>query len=284
MTYILQDVYNELRSAFRGVGIETPDIDARLLICHFADISKEDFLTNNTLEISSGKYAAITLAMQERLSFKPVSKIVGEKEFYGRLFFATENTLDPRPETELIVDAVLERTQKDEIFTILDVGTGTGCIVLSILAERPNAIGFASDVSMSALVVAQNNAERLEITNRIYFIQASWLDAIEGQFDYLVSNPPYIRSEEIPLLAPDVRNHDPILALDGGKTGIYPYKKLLEKIKNVLKHQGRAFFEIGEGQISDIERLVADVPSNLERIIPDIAGIPRVVDISNGDK
>ena len=284
MSYKLRNVYDEVRTAFRKKGLETANVDARILICHYAEISKEDFVANDTLEITSGKYAAIILAMQERLTFKPVSKIIGCKEFYGRAFVVTGDTLDPRPETELIVDAVLEKTGKDDVFTFCDIGTGTGCIALSILAERPNAIGFATDICLNALTVAKENGDKLELSNRIFLIQTNWIDGINAQFDYLLSNPPYIPTKEIPLLAPDVRNHDPILALDGGSTGIYPYKKLLEKIKFVLKPQGHAFFEIGKGQIPDIERLVADVPSNLERIIPDIAGIPRVVDISNGDK
>ncbi len=163
MSYTLRNVYNEVRAAFREKGLETANVDARILICHYAEISKEDFVANDTLEITSGKYAAIVLAMQERLAFKPISKIIGYKEFYGRKFIVTQDTLDPRPETELIVDAVLQGTGKHDAFTFCDIGTGTGCIALSILAERPNAIGFATDISLNALTVAKENANKLEL-------------------------------------------------------------------------------------------------------------------------
>lgn len=284
MTYTAQSVYQELRQAFREEGVESPDTNARILICHYCDISKEDLLAKGESEISTGKYAALQLAKSERLAGKPVSKILGQKEFYGRFFHVTEDTLDPRPETEILVECVLKQTEGDEAFTVLDAGTGTGCIPVTLLLERPNAFAVASDMSWEALLVAKRNAEIHGVADRIAFVRADWLDAFQAEFDYLISNPPYIPSKEIPLLGEEVRNHDPILALDGGNEGLNSYKKLLEKINFVLKRGGRAFFEIGKGQISDIERLVAGSPANLKRIIPDIAGIPRVVDISYGDK
>jgi release factor glutamine methyltransferase len=213
---------------------------------------------------------------------------MGYKEFWGLRFDLNDHTLDPRPETEILVEHVLNWVSENDLqnkpIRILDLGTGTGCIPITLLTELPAATAIAADLSQDALDMAQQNAARHDVAGRIAFQKSNWFSNIDGQFDVIVSNPPYIDSNDVPNLHPDVQNHDPILALDGGKNGIEPYEIIFSSLKNFLKPGGAAFFEIGAEQCGYITRLSEKTMSRIEAIYPDLAGIPRVVQITCGDK
>ena len=280
----LSDLYGEACLTLKSAGIENPRLDARVLIREVAGLSDIDFLDSKNIKLDRAQIEKITSAINERRCGRPVSKILGFKEFYGRDFKVTEDTLDPRPDTEVLVDAVLERTKVEDTFTLCDLGTGTGCILLTILAERPNARGVAVDISAAALDVAKHNASNMGALDRVKFIKSDWLDRVSEKFDIIVSNPPYIESDVIPQLSPEVRNHDPILALDGGEKGLNSYEKIISQCHHNFFSHGNLFLELGKGQLPRIKRLVEKHDATLKAVYPDLSGIARVVEISYGDK
>jgi release factor glutamine methyltransferase len=282
---ILSDLYRANIQLLKEAGVETAALDARLLMQHVLELGQADFITANNHEIVKEKAQEIAKLISRREEGEPVSKIIGIKEFYGRDFITTNDTLDPRPDTETLIDQALKWANgQGKPLSILDLGTGTGCILITLLLELEGAKGTAVDVSPEALEVAKRNAEKHGLDDFVTFFESNWFENVTGKYDLIVSNPPYIPNPDIESLAKEVRNHDPILALDGGEGGINPYKTILSQIKTFLKPEGRAFFEIGYNQQDDITRLIEESESRLVGITPDIAGIPRVVEISIGEK
>ena len=260
------------------------DVEARIILEDIARIEWSDLITASEQEMPAPVIETIQTILNERAGGKPLSKILGYKEFYGRNFKTNEHTLDPRPETEILIEKSLTFLKGTPNPKILDLGTGTGCIPITLLSERPDATATAVDISKDALAVARHNKETHAQQDRLTCIQSNWFESVEGQFDVITSNPPYIDSNAIPNLAPEVKNHDPILALDGGKNGLEPYEIIFSNIKNHLNPQGRAFFEIGYDQCGYIARLAEKYRIRVEATHLDLAGIPRVVEISCGDK
>ncbi|MFN4144148.1 peptide chain release factor N(5)-glutamine methyltransferase, partial [Aestuariivirga sp.] len=191
--------------------------------------------------------------VERRAGREPVSRILGEREFYGRPFRVTPDVLDPRPDTETLVDGALRLVPANA--RLLDLGTGSGAIIVTLLAERPDASGVATDISPAALAVARENAERNGVLPRLDFAQGSWFGPVSGRFDLILSNPPYIPAAEIPRLSPDVRNFDPVLALVGGNDGLTPYRELAAGASAHLVENGRVLVEIGAGQADQVEAI-----------------------------
>ncbi len=281
---MLKALYKELLTAFQNNGIDTPELDARYILQERCAIDWSDLITNPAKQIPQNQIDLAKKDMAERLSGKPLSRIYGAREFWGAAFKVTQDTLDPRPDTETIIDLALQRFPIDSSLDILDLGTGTGCILIALLREFKNANGIGVDISQGAIDCARQNALRNDCDGRTEFLHGSWLTPVLGSFDLIVSNPPYIKSAVIPDLSAEVKNHDPILALDGGADGLTPYKIIFPQLKSVLKNDGIALFEIGYDQEKDIMRL-AEESGFAQRIVHlDIAGNPRVVEISCGDK
>ena len=210
----------------------------------------------------------------------PLTKLLGKTEFWGRPFHVNEHTLDPRPDSETVVEIALShfkgRTQPK---MILDLGIGTGCLLLTLLMEFPGAIGIGVDKSFDAISVARDNAKALGVESRAYFMQGNWQTAMNGKFDLIVSNPPYIRSDVIPTLDKNVQNYDPMLALDGGKDGLQAYCDIFATLHEYVHKDTISLFEIGFDQQEDIERLSEKYGFLLRCVHHDLAGKPRVVDI-----
>ncbi|RYE88106.1 MAG: peptide chain release factor N(5)-glutamine methyltransferase [Hyphomicrobiales bacterium] len=215
-----------------------------------------------------------------RLRGEPVVRILGEKEFYGLPFTLGGATLVPRPETEMLVARGLEILEGRQHKAILDLGTGTGCIAISILVESPPAHGVAVDLSPEALVTAQHNADRHGVDKRLSLRKGSWfspLQAGEG-FDLILSNPPYIASAEIDELAVEVKEHDPRLALDGGADGLEPYRIILAEVRKWLKPKGAVLVEIGSTQGFAVSALFYKAGLRDVVVHKDLAGLDRVVE------
>lgn len=260
------------------------DLEARWIIEKRTDFTLSDLISNPDVEISEQHLAQINHDVLRRLTGEPLTRIYGEAEFWGLKFGLSAETLDPRPETELIIELAIKRFAKDEPLKILDLGTGSGCILISLLTEFPNSSGIGSDVSKGALNQASKNAVLNGVDSRIQFVCGSWLETIDSQFDLIVSNPPYIAKSVIPTLSREVNQYDPILALDGGAEGLNPYIEIFPKIKNYLSPRGIALFEIGYDQEMSVMRL-AEKSGFVQRCVHmDYAGNPRVVEISCGDK
>jgi len=267
---ILGDLYQQSRK-------RVDSLDARLLICHALGLSQEQFLLQKERPLCEEEKAAIEALVAQREKGRPVAKIIGKKEFYGREFTTTEDTLDPRPDSETLIEAVLKNTDPQKPFRMLDLGTGTGCLILTLLAERPLASGIAVDVSDKALAVAKKNAVKIGVEDRVVFIESDWFAEVVGMFDVVLSNPPYIPSGAVASLDRDVRDFDPHGALDGGADGLDPYRVILAGIKNHLKPEGMLAFEVGHDQAETVAQMLED--SGFERVSRhlDLGGINRIV-------
>jgi len=270
MTTTIDHIYKELRE-------KLSDIEARIILKERAGIDWSDIIANPSREIET---TAVMKDMAERVEGKPLSKIYGKKEFWGMEFATSENTLDPRPDSETLIEVALKHYKdKEPPKTILDLGTGTGCLLISLLCEFPNAQGIGIDLSDHALEIAQKNAESHGLATRCELIKGEWTANLDGKFDLIVSNPPYIASNIIPNLEKEVKNYDPILALDGGSDGLQAYKDIFSDLNRVLNDDGIALFEIGFDQADDMRRLSEEYKIRLGDIYPDLAGNPRVVDM-----
>lgn len=237
----------------KEAGCDTPDLDARLLFQAATRLSREDIILDPGRKIPEEEIRHFEAAIMRRMGREPVSRILGEREFYGRRFRVTLATLDPRPDTETLVEAALALMPAGA--RLLDLGTGTGAIAVTLLAERPDATAVATDLSQEALGVARENAERAGVAQRLRLIHGSWFAPVTEVFDIIVSNPPYIPSDDIAGLSPDVRNFDPVLALAGGADGLDPYRAIAPRAASHLAADGHLLVEIGAGQAEQVEAI-----------------------------
>ena len=244
---VLRRATAELRQA----GIDQAGNDGRRLVAAVLGLSGAQVLSQPERRLSPEQAERLDRCIARRRNREPVSRILGEREFYGRSFAISPATLDPRPDSETLIEAVLERVRREGWLAaplrILDVGTGTGCLLLTLLCELPNAIGIGTDISEAALAVAGDNARRLGVEDRAQWLMRNGLQGIGGRFDILVSNPPYVRTGEIGGLDAEVRCFDPWLALDGGDDGLDVFRRLIPGIPSVIP-DGWIVLEVGHDQ------------------------------------
>ena len=278
-------VYRELAESFRRAGLYSPHLDARLLVCNACDMSHEAFIAEPARWVSAVELARLEIMTERRLRREPVSRILGQKEFWSLPFIIGSATLDPRPDTELVVECVMEIVREcaalESDLKVLDLGTGCGCILLSVLRELKQASGVGIDRDELALRTAANNARALGVADRASFAAMDWLSGLAGAFDIIVSNPPYIRRETIPRLAPEVALYDPEHALDGGRDGLAAYRAIVPVLKDIIAPRGWVVLEVGETQAEIVLEMMnangfaagADLPA----IHHDLSGHARVV-------
>lgn len=235
------------------------------------------------LNLSSTEIDTLKKYIDEYLAGKPVSKIIRESCFYGYNFYVNEDVLDPRMDTEILVDAVIHDFKNHtKPLTILDICTGSGVILLTLLKELPNSSGIGLDISDKALYVAKKNCNNLNLSKRANFIQSDFCNTINNKnyfskFDIIVSNPPYIKTKDIQNLDKSVINYDPLIALDGGKNGTDAYLRILSEIGQFLKHDGKVYFEIGYDILNNVKQIVSESEFSLQKIIKDLHNIDRVL-------
>ena len=265
---------------------DTPKRDIQLLIQHVLKLSASELALSRDLSLTQEQINQLLPVLERRHLGEPAQRIIGEWEFWGLPFYLSEDTLIPRPDTETLIEAALayfkQRGTEPEL--ILDLGTGTGCIPIALLHEWKNTQAIAVDLSQNALETAKRNAVRNNVSDRIDFIQSNWFENISGKFDLILSNPPYIASGDIPSLMPEVRNFDPILALDGGEDGLQAIHMILDSLPSALKNEGIAFFEIGYDQSSKVMNLIKNSGLDVTNIHCDLGGKERVIEFTNGDK
>jgi release factor glutamine methyltransferase len=283
-SHSIQDAFVAAASVLRQAGIKTPELDARLLLCHAAGLSHEAYVARAREALAPEVAASFEASVLRRAAREPVSRILGSREFYGREFLVDRHALDPRPDTETLIEAALDlvarAASRGRPLKLLDLGTGTGCILITLLAELPHARGVGTDISGAALKLAAANAGRLGVADRARFVAADWLDGVEGCFDLILSNPPYIASAEIATLAREVADHDPRLALDGGPDGLDAYRRIAASAGQVLAPTGRILVEIGSGQAEAVARIFRGAGLSLDpegSVGRDFAGRPRLV-------
>lgn len=254
-------------------GISEAKSDTLLLLDGICHVTRNDILLHGEAALSDELAQAFTEALTKRCERIPVQYITGVQNFMGLDFAVNENVLIPRFDTEILVEEVMK--QLHDGFSILDMCTGSGCILLSLLHYSNHCTGVGVDVSEGALSVAKQNCEKLGLTAS--FLQSDLFEKVGGTYDIIVSNPPYIRSDVIPTLMEEVKGHEPLLALDGTADGLYFYRKIIEESPKYLKRGGMLFFEIGYDQGEDVSRMMEEKGYKNVQVIKDYAGLDRVV-------
>ena len=277
----VSEALNLLAQAFRTAGIEDADVDARLLVGHALHLDRARLIAQSDRILEAREINMISALAARRLQREPVSRILGQKEFWSIALAITPDVLVPRPETETVVEGALDFVVRGglrmEKLRILDIGTGSGALLLALLRELPNATGIGTDISTGALKVARENAARCGLEGRCTFLVCDIASVVEGPFDLLVSNPPYIAHDEITSLAPEVKNYDPTVALDGGDDGLAAYRAIAADAKRLLAPGARMFVELGAGQEAAVRDLFTNVGLTAGTARTDLAGIPRVL-------
>lgn len=272
------EVLREARARLAAAGCDQPALDARLLLEAAAGLSHSDIAAEPLRLVNDGAQAQFASLVARREAHEPVSRILGFREFYGRRFRVSPAVLDPRPDTETLIGEALKAMKPG--CRILDLGTGSGCIIVTLLAECVTCMGVATDLSASALAVARDNAEVLGVSGRLNLVQGNWLAPVEGRFELIVANPPYIPAGDIAQLAPDVRDFDPRGALDGGADGLDAYRRIAAEAGDHLAPGGRVMVEIGAGQAEAIMAVFRDHGLVLQEVARDLGGHVRCLGFS----
>jgi release factor glutamine methyltransferase len=275
-------VRRALAARLKSAAIDSAELDARLLTGHALGLDLTGIITSAQRQLTPDESARLEDFTHRRLAGEPVARILGEKEFWGLSLQLSPATLVPRPDTETVVELALQLLRGggdlDRPLRIADLGTGSGAILLALLSELPAAEGFGTDVSEAALQTARANAARTGVGGRATFIACNYASGLVGPFDLIASNPPYIRSADIAGLAEEVRNHDPMAALDGGADGLDAYRALIPQAAGHLAPGAALVVEAGQGQSGQIETLMTAaglMPATAPKA--DLAGIPRAV-------
>lgn len=265
---LLHPVVQTLRQA----GVSGPERDAQRLLAHALNMPLGKLITCDGVELSADQKKKFQAMITARARRQPVSQIIGHRAFYGRDFKVTPDVLDPRPETECLVHEVLQQNPAH----VLDLGTGSGAIGVTIALEQPGTQVTCTDISATALAVAVQNAKRLGAQN-IYFVETDWAAKVTGSFDVIVSNPPYLAPSEIDDLDPEVRDFEPHVALLGGQDGLECYRTIMEQSLRLLVCGGWLMLEIGWTQSQQVRQLAEEKGYGNIKIIPDFDDTPRVI-------
>lgn len=272
------DLLNAATKVLGEAGHETPKLDARLLLQHVCGVEHAGLISQMGELVSKVDADAFSKLIEARATGRSVHRIIGHREFYGHSFELSSDTLEPRPDTECLIERVLaDRAEFGPSPRFVDIGTGSGAIAIALLKALPEAKAVASDISIGALETAKLNADALGVSRRIEFVQSNYLDSLKGPFEFLVSNPPYIVSAEIAKLESEVRDWDPSIALDGGVDGLDAYRAILKSAGAVLKPGGKLYLEIGYDQVTDLQALSASYGLGFGGLTYDFGGQPRVV-------
>ena len=277
----LSEALQLVAQTFRAAGIEDADVDARMLAGHALHLDRARLISQADRVLEAREVNAISGLAARRLKREPVSRILGRKEFWSLALAVTPDVPVPRPETETVVEGALDFVVRGglrmEKLRILDIGTGSGALLVALLNELPNATGIGTDISRAALEAARINVTQFGFESRCSLIACDMAAGVEGQFDLVVSNPPYIARGDIASLAPEVRDYDPILALDGGGDGLAAYRSISADAKRLLAQGGRLFVELGAGQEPAVRKLFTNAGLAVGLARNDLAGTPRVL-------
>jgi len=251
-------------------------LDSEILLSKTLKKTRESILINLDQKINKKKISVFKKYLQRRSNNEPIAYILEEKEFWSKKFYVNKGTLIPRPETELLVDKILKIFNEKKI-SILDIGTGSGCIIVSLLSSLKKCSGIGIDISKNAIFIAQKNALKYKLSKRVKFLNKSLENVFSKKFDLIVSNPPYIDRKDIKNLSDDIKKYEPILALDGGNDGLDLIKKVIYKSKHILKIKGMLALEIGNEQIKKVSKLLIDNNFRINHVIKDYKNNARCV-------
>ncbi len=258
----------EIIATLIQAAIPSPRLETNIILKFFAP---------NYPLITPEEKEKIAEALRRRQNHEPLDKIIGKKEFYKSTFKVSCNVLSPRPDTEVLVENALKLIEDNKSYCILDLGTGTGCILLSIIKERPYCQGIGVDISLKAIKIAEENAREIGITKAVRFINKDWNNLVLSNVDMVVSNPPYISKAEIENLSKDVKDYDPLLALDGGEDGLQCYRDIARKTSDFLKDKGYILLEVGYNQAEAVKNIFIKQGFKFIAVKKDLGGIDRCV-------
>lgn len=279
------DYLKEGTQALRRHDVANPRLDAQILMAHAIGDNRLVLLTDPDRTLRAEEAEAYQQMIERRCQHVPVSHIVGYREFWSLTLRVNRDVLDPRPDSETLIETVLDHiAEKSAALSLLDLGTGSGCLLLALLYELPEARGTGVDISRAALDVANSNAAALGLSDRARFLHGDWALGLSGPFNVIVTNPPYIPAKEIVSLAPEVAQHEPIVALAGGGDGLESYRRLIPQIPRLLNADGLFATEIGQGQAEAVSVILRDCGMAIEGLYNDLAGIPRCIIAKVGPK
>ncbi len=262
-------------------GVGNPRLDSRLLVSHVLGVTPTQLFSYPETPLNMVQLDQLEILAQRRANHEPIARILGQREFWSLNFKIDKSTLVPRPDSETLVEAVLQCIKNRATpLSILDLGTGSGCLLLALLSELKLACGLGVDLSEQALKIAKKNAKYLNLEARVQFQRSNWFEDIGGKkkpFDIIISNPPYISDDDIPHLEPDVLKFDPHVALSGGYDGLNAYREIMPKIQEFLAFDGIVAIEIGIDQAQEVIRYGEANGLQLEQVLKDIAGLERVL-------
>jgi len=269
------------RSRLEAADLPDAALDARLLVEHFSGTTRTQSITDPQMPIARSVVEAVEAALARRLAGEPAHRILGYREFYGLRLFLSAQTLEPRPDTETLVDAVLPFVtaiaEREGECRVLDLGTGTGAIALALLSAVANAKATGVDLSEDALATASRNARHLGMADRFTALRSDWFEKVSGRYHLIAANPPYIPTRDIGNLQEEVRDFDPRLALDGGADGLDPYRVIAARAAGFLESEGRVAVEIGYNQRSDVAGIFVDAGYRVSGSFADLGGNDRVL-------
>lgn len=273
----IKQIFYKYKSLLKQNNIDTYSLDVDLLLMHCTGLSKTFLYTNPDFLISDTQFFTFESYFKRRLKYEPIAYIIGMCEFMGLNFYLDKNTLIPRPDTEILVESAIKIIKNENLLYGIDIGTGSGAIPISILHYLPNVYMVASDINMGAISIAEKNANINNVANRLSFIHSDLFQNINQKFDFIVSNPPYIKSSIIPTLEPSVKNFEPVLALDGHLDGLFFYRAISKNLHKFLNKGGYVFFEIGHDQAFDVISILKYYNFSNIQLVQDLAGLDRVV-------
>ena len=277
----MTNAVQKIAEILKARQIEEPKLEARMMVASVLNLEAND-LFFDCPKLNAEQEKQLAELAEKRLNHYPLCKLLGKKGFYKYDFIVSEDVLSPRPDTEILVEAAINYAKENKAKKILDLGTGSGCIILSVLGDVEGLTGVALDVSVNALDIAEKNADNLGLRNRIKFVCGSWFDkgissSLGTDFDLIVTNPPYIPSKDIENLAEEVKSHDPMQALDGGEDGLRDYRQIAKISYPMLKDGGKIFIEGGVGQEKQIADIFVKEGFGLNTILKDYGGINRCI-------
>jgi release factor glutamine methyltransferase len=270
-------ILGQAAERLRAARIESPQLEARLLLAHVTGESQEEIIAGRIVP-DAAALARFTAALARRETHEPLAYILGKREFWSLDFAVGPGVLIPRPESETLVEAALrEFPVREAPLRVLDLGTGSGCLLIAFLKERPQATGIGVDISTEALSWATKNVQAHGLSDRAKLIRGYWTEGIEGRFDVILCNPPYIEDADLASLEPEITRHEPNSALAGGRDGLAAYRQIAPQIRHHLALNGKAFTEVGKGQAADVAAIFRENALDVLSIVPDLAQVPRCV-------
>ena len=269
---------DEAAAALAAAGFDEPRRQARRLLAAALGCSPGELFAHPERRLDETGRARVAELLRRRLAHEPLSRITGRREFWGHEFALSPEVLDPRPDSETLIEAVLARLpDRSQGWRFLDLGTGSGCLLLALLSEFPRASGIGIDIAPGAAATARRNADGLGLGERAHFVAGDWAEAIGGRFDVVVANPPYIPTATLADLPPEVRDYDPPRALDGGSDGLLAYRAIAASLPRLLLSGGLFVGEIGQGQAAPVAAVITGYGLAIDGFADDLAGITRCV-------